>query len=500
MQMVEVHDSDVQCAASVLMFLCVHACWSKAPCSHVVEFARAQVHQSGGNASEPMREFARVPLQDAEKGCYRLFVKYGYTVPVPVDEIALGEGRLARFPYLKFSKYAQWLLDTNRLWRLFAGCSTFEKMREVLTEFWARFQKVSPDHEVFKEVSDLSVAIPFFSHQDEGRGYKDQAILILSSHGCIGRGTSWWIRQGGPELPVDQNGFGLNFTGNTWSSQALFMTMLRSVSDQNPEAFETMMRLYAQDVMQLAKDGLTSIDGSKKIYMIHLGCKADLPALSKVGSFKRSFAHVPRQPSGRRACGGICPWCLAGQESDGLDQQGYPFEDFSLVPTWLETKEMEVPWSQLPAIMEGAWLDPKKPASFFHADIWHNLHLGVGKLWIANSFVTLVEKLQTWEVTSVDSKFQVLTEAFNQFCKGRGLSPHMTEISRATMGWPYGNVSPMGQWSKGSVTTDMMRFLEDFVLDHVTDCHEESIHLIAPWLLLVFLSDSSGPRRRAPKP
>ena len=52
---------------------------------------------------------------------------------------------------------------------------TLEASATVLTEYWARFRRVYPDHEVFSMLGseELSKAIPVRVHGDEGRSILD---------------------------------------------------------------------------------------------------------------------------------------------------------------------------------------------------------------------------------------------------------------------------------------------------------------------------------------
>ena len=435
----------------------------------MVEFAKDQVSLNPG-ASEVFKKFASISQSDAEVGCIGLFRKYGYTCPLPIQTVDLGGGRrFAKFPYVTLSSWAQWLLNTNRIWRLFCGCKSYPTMKLVLSEFWERYRAMFPSHEIFQAGIDLSVSIPYFTHQDEGRGYKHQGIWIFTVHGCLGRGTHEYLRRGKNLGPISRMEFGCNFVGNTWSTQFLIATMMRSVTHKLPGAMNQIVELFAEDAKQLAVEGISSADGSMKIHMIHVNTKGDLPALAKLGTLTRTFSHVPRAGASRTPSAGICHLCLAGQESSA-DQDAYPYEDFSTRPAWLPTMERVLPWRDSPAILEGVFLDRSRVASFFATDIWHNVSLGVGKHWIANSFVESIERLTFWPGASVESRFQHLTNGFKAFCQNHRISPHMDEISRATMGFPQGSACPIGQWSKGSVTTHFMKYLESFC-----DLHEDEI-------------------------
>ena len=62
-----------------------------------------------------------------------------------------------------------------------------------------------------------------------------------------------------------------------------------------------MIQLFAQDVVDLLYNGVTSTDGLKTIRMIHVGHKGDLPALSRMGHFEkelRSRAQSGSKPKG----------------------------------------------------------------------------------------------------------------------------------------------------------------------------------------------------------
>ena len=224
------------------------SCGAEAPCSHVVELAKEQVERTP-NVCEVFKRFARVSLQDAEHGCHSLFKKFGYTCPLKVETIELSHQRsLSSFPFLKVSTWAQWLLDSKRIWRLMCGCKTFETMRQVLGEFWRRYKIAHPQHQVFDLEVDLSVTIPFFSHQDEGKGYKHQAIWIFSLHAFLGRGCHEFIRRQKHQGQIRDLEFGCNYTGNTWANHFLICTMLRSVTHKVPEAIDMVMKSFPKTV------------------------------------------------------------------------------------------------------------------------------------------------------------------------------------------------------------------------------------------------------------
>ena len=426
-----------------------------------MEFAQSQVQQNE-RASNVFRKFARVNLRDAESGVHELFRKYGYTVPVNVESLQMGDGRSSKLPFVRLSSWAQWLLDSGRIWRLLCGCSSYESMQLVLIEFWKRWEKLHPNHDVFRLGLDLARTIPYFTHQDEGRSLKHEAIWVFSVHGCLGRGTAEYIRRGKNQGDIQNMEFGLNFLGNTWSNHLLLCTMMKTFSAKYPGSMKKVMDMFASDASFLATEGITSQDNTRRVFMIHVATKGDLPASAKIANLQRSFSHCPRAASSKTAANGICHLCLGGQEADNTGRPNIPYEDFAYNPAWLTTVDAVLPWATTPPILHNAVLDQAKIAHFFETDLWHNVSLGAGKHFLASGFVSALERLNFWPQQSVESKFQFLTAEFRQFCKDNGISPHMDEISRATMAFITSKSSPVGQWSKGSVTTHMMKYLEYF--------------------------------------
>ena len=119
------------------------------------------------------------------------------------------------------------------------------------------------------------------------------------------------------------------------------------------------------------------------------------------------------------------------------------------------------PWLREPTLLRGIPLDRSSRAQFFETDIWHNMHLGCLKHWVACAFVSLIERLGLAPLQgSVEAKFSWLTSDFKAFCRTRKISPYLSEISRATMAFPMSSACPLGQWSKGVVSTHFCQYLE----------------------------------------
>ena len=456
--------------------------------SSAVALAKAEVSENA-KASHAMHEFARVREADAEGEGQKVLEKHGFAAPIEIDCVDLGpEKRLKGFPYMKFSNWLKYLLDTGRLPRVMCGCTDLPSMRVKLREFWSRYQKIHPWHGIFdlqKSGTDLSLVLPVYSHSDEGRSYKKQALFVLNTHSALGRGTQAWLKKGKDKSPLHRNGFGLNFVGGTWSTHCMFTCMLRKFHKKNGKVLDQMLQLYADDMEFLLKTGVESSEGFR-IRCCHLGHKGDLPALARAGHMLHTFGNVPRAASSQKPCQGVCWMCKAGQERNPrLHLDPVPFEDSSGAPLWEQTLGQQQPWLRTPELLSGVPLEPRDHWTFYKTDIWHNLHLGVGKQWCASAFVSFVDNLDFGGGMSMDDKVEALNSQYKAWCKMKRITPHVEELGRETLSWPTSASCPCGSWHKGAATTHFMQFLEWFCEQHKDECAADPLlQAIVPCLTL----------------
>ena len=438
---------------------------AEAACSHVVRMARHEVDQNP-SASVGMRRFSFIREEDAEVGARRELLKEGLTANIQIDKIDLPDTK--GFPWVKVSSWAKFLLESQAFPRQLAGVESFAKLRGVLQEFWNRFRAMVPDHPVYALERDgvisLDRLVPFYSHSDDGVTFRDGAIMVISVHGVLGRGTQAFLTQKRHLMPLDQNEMGMCYVGNTWGTHCLVGTMMKAVQTQgNISAF---FSAFAADAKSLLHDGIEVLElGGEKVWMCHLGMQGDMPALVKVARFVRSFSHVPRASSSRLPCTGVCWLCQAGKEGPG-NQSLYPYEDVGMSPTWESTICAEAPWAERPSILEGLGLSEKQAIEFFVPDFFHNVHLGVLKTFTSSAVVVIIEladKVTCFEnCGSVEAKFAPLSAEYKAFWEERGHKPFVQELSRDTVCWPMASVCPAAKWNKGMATVEVMRFLDGF--------------------------------------
>lgn len=251
-----------------------------------MELAQEEV-RANTNPTRLMKKFANISLAHAEHGCHDLFSKHGYSVPIKIWTLDAGE-TLKQFPYLLFSDWAAYLLKTDRLARQLCGVRNMKQMKETLTEFWKRYRDLHGGHEIFTMEDsgeiNLSLAVPVFSHTDEGRSYKHLPLWILSTHGCLGRGSKTYISRKKSSAPIHHRPMGMNFVGSTWATQFMTAAMLREKMNDNPGAMDAILKVYAQDMEKLAREGIFD-DNGENIRFIHLGSKGNWANLDHIATF-----------------------------------------------------------------------------------------------------------------------------------------------------------------------------------------------------------------------
>lgn len=271
---------------------------------------------------------------------------------------------------------------------------------------------------------------------------------------------------------------GLNFVGKTWTTNYMFGAVLKTVQLECPWAIPTLVKAFAEDVEMLLRTGIVSKDGLTQIWMAHIGHKGDLPALVDMGGFRRSYRNVARGAVSRKACAGVCHLCLAGRELDvARGHAAHPFEDVNPSASWVGTIGVEPPWEgELPNILRGVPVTGPEQVRFFVTDLWHNLHMGLAKHFLACSFVCIIESnLEGMPPGSVENKFTWLTSIYRSYFQSKNTSPFVNEISRDTLNFPASTASPIGKWSKGAASTEMMMFLDFFGRNYIENKSDDEL-------------------------
>ena len=115
----------------------------------------------------------------------------------------------------------------------------------------------------------IAHTLPVLHHGDEGCGYKKRQIMVLSTHGALGKGSRH-NRHQEPEghLP-------LNIPGNTYLTHFVTGVMPVALCADHPEALDHVLSLVAKELEELFYHGL-KISG-RMCWIACNGVKCDQP-------------------------------------------------------------------------------------------------------------------------------------------------------------------------------------------------------------------------------
>lgn len=107
---------------------------------------------------------------------------------------------------------------------------------------------------------------------------------------------------------------------------------------------------------------------------------------------------------------------------------------------------------------------------FYHLDIWHCVHLGVGKSWVASGAMELQKLIPE---SNVDKRLAIMSSAYRDFCKQHRLVAVIRKIDVFTFGGP--GKERNGSWNKAAVTSNLMLFLEHFCREHAEQVQRDEV-------------------------
>ena len=403
-----------------------------------------------------------MPLTHSESGVHKVLVENGCTLPVPMEFVDLSTQKSV--PYIKMSHWISFLGSTERLHYL-TGVKSGAERRNLCREFWSRVEHLHPDLPLFSLAREgklvLEDTVPLLHHGDEGRTYRKSPIMILSTHGALGKGCSQSESLKNPPKSLKEDPLKLNFLGSTVTTHYIFAALPSGLYKNTPQDLDTILCIYATDMRQLALDGAyVSEDGARKrLFFWTLGVKGDLPYLGKAGHFSRTYSMGPKKASSKKPCSGICFKCDAGNEALG---EPVPWEDFRKVPTWIKTVGLD------------PGLDPHGPLmmlphadcmSLFHLDLWHIFHLGAGKSFAASALTAVLYAMANRG--TIDKRLEILSGEFRAYNKSRKQYGGIRAITRELL---------EGGWHKGFVTTRLMDFLE-YYLEKEFNAYDDALML-----------------------
>ena len=403
--------------------------------------------------SPGLLELAASTQKNSERNM-RTITSKRFLLSLPIEmtklEKAPGTRYVGDFQVISFRNWLTFLVNYN-CWHILAGLAKPDPPRErdIFKAFWTRYRMWRPQHEIWDIIDskgiDLSRVAPVVIHGDEGRGFKKSAFLVMAYHSYLGLGTTLAndLRKRRPYLSMR-----LNYSGNAWSHR--FVTAVLPKMTKDEQAFQTILRFIADDCLDVLYNGVLDASGNKH-HAVVLQCVGDWQFLVKAGGLLRSYSNVEKRPRAEASCPrGICHYCKAGQINT-------PFEDFRWTASWRDTQFAlgDNPFSSWPILLALPH-EATKPARFFCYDLWHSMHLGMGKTFLGSVLALISDCM---DGGNIDVRFQHLTNLFLQWAAEHKITPFIAVLSKDSIQWPDRKSYPNGNWSKGHVTTTLMKFV-----------------------------------------
>eukprot|EP00435_Cladocopium_sp_Y103_P019083 s1967_g4.t1 len=445
---------------------------AEASCSDAIRQARVTRVRAKG-----LKKLAKVKLKRSEEGAHHVFKQFGQSLDVKISKTDLPTKK--NFPYVAFTDWLRYLVECDNLEYL-VGVSEVAEMKPILRTFWARYTALYPQHVVSQRAAtdaDFSVemCIPVLYHGDEGRGLKKKQLMVLSTHGMLGKKST-------------VSDMKLNMEGHSFLNHFLQCVLPISLYGDDPSALHHMLDLQAKEFASLFQKGVT-LKGMH-FYICCVGVKGDAPWIAKSGLFHRTFSRRPTKATAKKPCVGICHLCNAGREDLEVD---LPFEEYGTVaPAWLPTVGQDRPYAesepspllQIPMGIHGT------DETLWHFDLFHNFHSGMGKYFASSAICVVMEILDL----TIDESFDYLTQDFKQFCQKNKESPYHKKITKSLLGVEGGfRECPDGSWSKGDFTRLILKWFGDYC----SRCVAEAVFAINACLSGLYRSGLFIPSERA---
>eukprot|EP00438_Fugacium_kawagutii_P023150 Skav208959 [mRNA] locus=scaffold1580:286172:287947:+ [translate_table: standard] len=428
---------------------------SEASCTSQIRTARAVMEEMGVAAAAQggVQAWAQIPLDHSERGVHKVVERQGTRLDL---DLAYMEVDSEMIPWIDPRTWLQYVVDQG-LCAMFAGVDPTEPYRApmVWNQFWKNYKLLNPHHEIWDLDLDYSRTIGLYIHGDEGRTLKKSGLMVTSIQSCLGKGYD------PKRLKTDS--FGniipqVNFSGNTLTTRLVSFVVPKTLYDKKPDLYLKACEEFAKSLKSLLLDGVKDEQTNETYRFIVLGCKGDLPYLAKTGLLTRTFNTGAKRGSSKKHHG-VCHLCLAGFPD-------FPAEDIaSDKPAWLSTMGVKLPWDRTPPFLRHLHHDTFDAASFFCADLWHCIHLGVGRSWVASVINLLLSELPQ---SNLDLKWEFLTSHYHRWCRANKVQAHISKVTGYLMSYDD-KTGKTGRWHKGSLTTNMCKWLCKLLSDVPSD-------------------------------
>ena len=424
---------------------------SEASCTSQIRTARAVTEEIGeGMARQSgVLSWSQIPFEHSERDVHQVISKQGSALDIPVSEMRV-QGQPV--PWIPPKDWFQFILRQG-VWHHLAGVRADEMhLAGTLWEtFWSYYQELNPHFELFSKPGvDYSRTVACYLHGDEGRTLKKSGLMVTSIQSALGYGFSPKRQKrsadGLPEPLV-------NYAGHTFCSRLVSFVIPKTLYESNNAVFHDAMEILAKELREIYDHGVVNPFTGERFWVAIIGLKGDLPYLAKAGGLNRAFntatKRTAKDPSRRKKPSGICHLCLAGTD-------GFPAEEIATrSPAWIRTQGVKLPWDTTPVLLKHLPHDASDLASFFQIDLWHTVHLGFGRSYVAS---TVQLALECVPCSNLEEKWKWLTCHCHTWCRREKKQRHVSKISPTLMSY-NDKAGAMGAWHKGALTTNFFKWL-----------------------------------------
>lgn len=426
-------------------------CHAEASCSSQITTAQAVTSEMGDAAAHRsgIKRWADVQNKNSERDVNRIVKKQRTSLDVKISMLRIQEKDVA---WINPKAWLQFIINHGLLYML-SGLiyETRNLVGTVWTEFWRRYEILNPDFSLFSDDNfDPAYTIGLFLHGDEGRTLKRGGLMVTSIQSVLGHG----FREKRLKRRRDESRLHVNFAGHTFLTRFVLSVYPKTMYQSDPDFFHEAMDLMTVELKDLLDTGIRDRQTNAVYKFCIIGVKGDMPYLQKIGKLKRSWNTTVKRGSARVAPRGVCHLCLAGTNQ-------YPCEDTSDSPCWKPTIGVQAPWDVTPGLLKVLPHNKSHPGSYFKPDLWHCVHLGIGKSFIASVLQLCLEHVP---MTNNDDRFDWLTNHYSRWCRANRTACFVSKISAYLVSYNDAT-GASGNWSKGSLTSNLMRWLVPLLVD-----------------------------------
>lgn len=406
---------------------------------------------------------------NAERDLRRLWGKYGFTLPIPVQDMVhecAEDGQTIPTCYLQPQDWVKHWMDTYP--KLLCGEGDPSSNLRI---FWKVFQQNHPTHEVFRFHSGhLDQVVPLLCHGDEGRAVKKTNYYVLSVESPLGSTQDAGLycsccddlsfRANIPpygndsgtltaeELAIAEKQITI-FKGHSYLSKYLIFGIGGWLYKKRPSLIRRLLEKFSENMNTLFHQGV-QLKSGKQVYAALIGLKGDQDFQERAMHLRRSFRHL-----GTVNHIGFCPLCLAGSSAD------LPFEDFTEQPAWLATLHGDRPWDALdePALSTVPY-DIGSPEQLIAPDLFHSLKTGIGRDIVGGIVIVLVRLgFMDYEgsTRNIDDRLTRAHGRFKLWCLSNKKSAGLRSFSTSYFNIKDRTSAPWTN-SKGSDTTLLLQW------------------------------------------